>query len=198
MAFSIGLLARAIVSSVRIVDASAAAADDSDGTRDTRNTDWSAGAGATTADPTSNAKPESRVAQGPRTAPGVSPSPGARCSQRARFLLLALGLTSTLQATTISRFPSYRPRHLCGLRHVECFHVNKLLTMGLLGLVAVLFSRDFVPKWIGESSSEGEGRWSPQVAFFFGFLFAVFLLLSFCPAFLPSRGLLPRTSVCVA
>jgi hypothetical protein len=86
------------------------------------------------------------------------------CQRNVKFMKLALGLTSSLQVTVVDRFPSYRPRYLCGLRHIELLHVNKLLTATFLVAVAVLFSRDYVPKWIGGwwcagRWAVGGGRW---------------------------------------
>jgi hypothetical protein len=92
--------------------------------------------------------------------------------RRLKALGLLLGATHNLHTTTIASLPEYRPRYLCGLRRLEVFHINKLMTALSLVAVAVLFSRQYVPTWIGARAcgyshphAAGEGHGKQACAF---------------------------------
>lgn len=74
----------------------------------------------------------------------------SRFQKFTKAVFLSLGLSSHLAKTTLHTFPPsmYSPRYLFGLKW-ELFNVNKLLTACLLILIGVLFSRHFIPKWVG-------------------------------------------------
>lgn len=77
----------------------------------------------------------------------------ATATRRAvRVALLSCGATSSLALTHLHTFSNdvYRPRYFCGIRR-EALHVNKVVTACFLACVAVLFSRPYVPTWIGLS-----------------------------------------------
>ena len=48
----------------------------------------------------------------------------------------------------VCRVQVYAPRYLFGIR-AEVFHVNKILTVVFLAATALLFSRQYIPAWIG-------------------------------------------------
>jgi hypothetical protein len=71
------------------------------------------------------------------------------CKRYSKAAKLLVGATHSVQTTSVVVLPQYRPRYLCGWRRLELCHANKLATALLLVAVAVLFSRQYVPKWIG-------------------------------------------------
>ena len=81
---------------------------------------------------------------------GASVLYATRAARCRRYILLLFGATDSLAATHIHEFPEtvYKPRYLCNKRW-EVLHVNKIVTVLFLAAVAILFSRDYVPTWIG-------------------------------------------------